>query len=82
MEGQRRDLGAFIREAEQVGGPAWGQGPEVQRVGAGGGGRIRLFRGAGGAKEDCTLMERHDAAVEECGPGEGPRVGGAESAAG
>ena len=37
---------------------------------------------ARGAKEDCALMERHDAAVEECGPGEGPRGGGAEPAAG
>ena len=37
---------------------------------------------AGGAKEDCALMESHDAAVEECGPGEGPRGGGAEPAAG
>ena len=65
-----------------MGGPAWGQGPEVQRVGAGGGGRIRCLCGACGVNEDCALMERHDAAVEECGPGEGPRGGGAEPAAG
>ena len=38
--------------------------------------------GACGVKEDRALMERHDAAVEECGPGEGPRGGGVEPAAG
>ena len=44
--------------------------------------RIRCLCGACGVKEDCALMERHDAAVVECGPGEGPRGGGAEPAAG
>ena len=65
-----------------MGGPAWGQGPEVQCVGAGGGGCIRCLCGACGVKEDYALMERHDAAVVECGPGEVPRGGGVEPAAG
>ena len=55
---------------------------EVQCVGAGGGGRIRCLCGARGAKKDCALMERHDAAMEERGPGKGPRGGGVEPAAG
>ena len=63
-------------------GPARGQGPEVLRVGAGGGGSICCLCGARGAQEDRAFTERPDAAVEECGPGEGPRGGGVEPAAG
>ena len=46
----------------------------MQRVGAGGGGRIRCLCGARGVKEDCALVERHDAAVEECGSASALRV--------
>ena len=67
-----------------MGGPARGLGPEKLRVGAGGGGRVRRFRGACGAQEDRAVTERHDAAMEECGPGgpEGPRGGSVEPTAG
>ena len=46
------------------------------------GGCVRRFRGAGGAKEERAVTERHDAAVVECGPAEGPRGGYVEPTAG
>ena len=82
VEGQRGDLGALIREAEKVGGPAWGVGPEELCVGASGGGYVRRFRGAGGAQEERAVTERHDVAVVERGPRDGPRGGCVEPAAG
>ena len=82
MEGQRRDF-RRVHTRGGVGGRT--------SLGAGAGGAARgcgrwwphtLPLRARGVKEDCALMERHDAAVEECGPGEGPRGGGVEPAAG
>ena len=65
-----------------MGGPAWWLGPEKLCMGADGGGCVRRFRGTGRAQEERAVTERHDAAVVECGPGDGPRGGCVEPAAG
>ena len=82
MEGSCGDLGSLICEAEQVGGRARGLRPEKLCVGAGGGGCVRRLRGAGGAQEERAVAERRDAAVVQRSPGEGPRGGCGEPAAG
>ena len=62
-------------------GRARGLRPEKLCVGAGGGGRVRRLRGAGGAQEE-RAVPYHDAPVVQCTRGEGPRRGCAEPAAG
>ena len=82
VEGQCGDLGSLVSQAEQVGGRARGVRPEKLCVGAGGGGCVRRLRAAGGAKDERAVAERHAAAVVQWSPGEGPRGGCREPAAG
>ena len=72
---------SYARRSRWVDQPL-GQLPEVLRVGARGGGCVRCLCGAGGIQENGAVTDGNDAAVEERGPGKGPRGGSVEPAAG